>query len=631
MVAPIHVLEAEDGAKEPAVKLGLHLNGPGALQGYTLLSPLGATKTYLLDMDGRVVRTWDCGNTPMSSYILENGRLLRFGKLPADDQKFGTMPGEAGRIQEFTFDGELVWDFRMGNESLLPHHDIHRMPNGNVLMIVWEKKSRDDAIAWGRAPESLGDKSLIPDYLVEIKPTGKTSGEIVWEWHLWDHVIQDRDPSKANYGDVAAHPELVDLNFGEEEIVPKNNPDNAAAAVNQLAGLGYVGAPAANRPMFPQRDWTHFNGIDYNAELDQIVISVHGFSEFWIIDHSTTTEEAKGHTGGRSGKGGDLLYRWGNPRAYRAGTKDDQTLFAQHNAQWIDKGLSGEGHILVFNNRHHVGEEKYSSVDEIELPVDENGNYDRPAGAPFGPRAAVWSYTAPKRTDFYSNFISGAQRLANGNTLICSGAHGILFEVTADKDLVWKYINPTTESPFDSAGPGPGGNGPGANGPPPPPPRIGELLPRFLQDQLHLDDEQRKRVAEIEQEALAKLDDVLNAEQSRQFAEMRNTPPGGPAPPGPPAVAGPNFGPPAGGGAAAGPNFGPPRPGPAGGAGGPPSPPPDLLAGPPGGTPVFRAYRYGADYVGFKGHDMTPGKTLVEIIDEQELAKAKEKDSAGSL
>jgi hypothetical protein len=81
------------------------------------------------------------------------------------------------------------------------------------------------------------------------------------------------------------------------------------------------------------------NSVSYNAKLDQILISVRSFNEFWIIDHSVTTKEAAGHTGGRSGKGGDLLYRWGNPSAYRAGKTSDQKLFAQHDAHWIPEGL----------------------------------------------------------------------------------------------------------------------------------------------------------------------------------------------------------------------------------------------------------------------------------------------------
>ena len=59
---------------------------------------------------------------------------------------------------------------------------------------------------------------VMPDSLIEIKPTGKTTGEVVWEWHLWDHLVQDHDKAKANYGTISAHPELVDLNFGQDVV-----------------------------------------------------------------------------------------------------------------------------------------------------------------------------------------------------------------------------------------------------------------------------------------------------------------------------------------------------------------------------------------------------------------------------
>ena len=186
----------------------------------------------------------------------------------------------------------------------------------------------------------------------------------------------------------------------------------------------------------------HVNAVAYNAELDQIALSSPSFHEIWIIDHSTTKEEAKGHTGGRWGKGGDILYRWGNPRAYRNGTSLDQRLFGQHNIQWIAKGLSGEGHLLVFNNGGGRKPVEYSSVDEFVPPTDKDGNYIRPKRGPFGPAKPLWSYTAPNKKDFYSWFISGAQRLPNGNTLINSGAVGIVFEVTPEKETVWKFVQP---------------------------------------------------------------------------------------------------------------------------------------------------------------------------------------------
>src|SRR5262249_15514728 len=152
-------------------------------------------------------------------------------------------------------------------------------------------------------------------------------------------------------------------------------------------------APARGNPAILP-DWTHINAVAYNAELDQILLTVRAFSEFWIIDHSTTSAEARGHQGGRSGMGGDLLYRWGNPQAYRAGTERDQQLFSPHGAHWIPQGCPGAGHALVFNNGLHRPGGDYSSVDEIVLPDDATGRYLRVPGSAYGPNKPVWSFTA---------------------------------------------------------------------------------------------------------------------------------------------------------------------------------------------------------------------------------------------
>jgi hypothetical protein len=184
------------------------------------------------------------------------------------------------------------------------------------------------------------------------------------------------------------------------------------------------------------------NSIDYNAKLDQIMVSVHSFNEIWIIDHSTTTQEAAEHRGGRYGQGGDLLYRWGNPRAYLAGEAKDQTLFAQHDARWIRDGVPGAGHMLVFNNGSGRPDGRYSSVLEVVLPVDSGGRYLREPGKAFAPAAIQWEYTAPRKDDFFAGHLSGAQRLANGNTLICSGEEARAFEVSPAGQTVWEYVNP---------------------------------------------------------------------------------------------------------------------------------------------------------------------------------------------
>jgi len=403
------------GDKGPApLKTGLHLNEAKAYQGYTLFSPNNSTKVFLIDMEGKVARTWEGAARPAAcAYLLENGHWLRPCVYEEKKTPFGTGGGSGGRVQEFTWEGELLWDFQIASDKQLAHHDVRKLPNGNLLMLVGEMKNAEEVADAGRK----GAGNVRSDCVFEVRPTGKTTGDIVWEWRMWDHLIQDNDKSKAHYGDVAAHPELIDVNFGP-----------------QGKGGGAPGKGAL--------DWTHTNSVDYNLELDQIVLSVHNFSEVWIIDHSTTTAEAAGHAGGKSGKGGDILYRWGNPRAYRAGTATDQQLFVQHNAHWIPKGLPGGGHLLVFNNGSNRPGGNFSSVDEFVPPFDAKGNYTRKAGSAFGPEKTLWSYSAPKQAEFYSSYISGAQRLANGNTLICSGADGIFFEVTAEKEVVWKYVNP---------------------------------------------------------------------------------------------------------------------------------------------------------------------------------------------
>ncbi|MHC4512065.1 MAG: aryl-sulfate sulfotransferase [Planctomycetota bacterium] len=385
--------------------VGLLRRDAGSFDGYTLFSPLSSKKTYLVDPRGRVVNTWTSNYRPgIAAYLLPNGNLLRCGKV--GNTVFGGA-GDGGIVEEFDWQGNLVWQFQHSSATYCLHHDVERLPNGNTLMIAWELKTVAEAIAAGRRVDHALPKGTVwPTKIIEVQPTGKASGKIVWEWHAWDHLIQDFDSTKANYGPVAKHPELIDVNYTLTD----------------------------GRP-----DWLHANAVAYNAKLDQIVISFRALSEIWVIDHSTTTKEAASHTGGKSGKGGDLLYRWGNPVVYRAGTTKDQILFSQHDAHWIPDGLPGAGNLLIFSNGTAL--RNYSSVDEIVLPkVDAKGNYPMTGGV-WGPAAAKWSYTAPNKHEFYSPFVSGAQRLPNGNTLICSGWNGWIFEVTASGKTVWDYMN----------------------------------------------------------------------------------------------------------------------------------------------------------------------------------------------
>jgi len=411
LVAALTAVGIVGSSVATAQRAGLILHEERAFPGYSLLAPISSTTTHLIDMDGEVVHTWESDATAGNAvYLLESGHIRRTEAVaPPGERKF-ERGGAGGRVREIAWDGTIVWGFTYSNSEHRPHHDVTVLPNGNVLMIAWEIKSSEEAVAAGRNPSLLQDGGLWLDHIIEVN---KTNNDIVWEWHVWDHLIQDFDPTKANYGVVADHPELIDVNF-----IPTRGPAGDAA------------------------DWNHTKGIAYNESLDQIILSVHEFDEIWIIDHSTTTEEAAGHTGGHYGRGGDFLYRWGNPQVYRAGTPRDQILFGQHDAHWVKDGYPDGNHILAFNNGMGRPGKEFSTVIEIVPPLSEEGSYVCPPGLPFPPRSPVWGYRATPPIDFYSRSISGAQRLPNGNTLICSGANGRLFEVTPDGEIVWEYVNP---------------------------------------------------------------------------------------------------------------------------------------------------------------------------------------------
>jgi len=299
---------------------------------------------------------------------------------------------------------------------------------------------------------------------------------VVWEWHAWNDLVQDLDPERAKHGDVTAHHELIDVNGDHRREPPMTAAERQrpAEVEAQMRALGYAGddeeeeqeeEDQGGRGRRRGGDWLHTNSVALQPELDLILLSVPNFSELWVIDHSTSTEEAKGHSGGRWGRGGDLLYRWGNPKHYAQGTRKDQQLFRQHDATWL-AGSGGELSLLVFNNGGGRRGGDRSTVDEIALPFEPGSGFQRAAEAAFDPSQPEWSYPSQDQQSFYSSFISGAQRLPNGNTLVCSGVHGRLFEVTRAGEVVWDYLNPFGGEAPGSASPPRGGERPGAGGPP---------------------------------------------------------------------------------------------------------------------------------------------------------------------
>ena len=394
------------------------------LQGYTLFSPGGPTQnpgdpfyTFLLNTEGETEHIWEneCGPASMP-YLFPDSSILRPCRVPEPTMING---GVGGRLQHITWDGTVLWDFVLSNETYQHHHDIQPLPNGNVLLIAWEKKTAEEAYAMGRLEINNPLNEFWADAIFEVQPDGLNGGIVVWEWHVWDHLIQDTDPELPNYGVIAEHPELININYTT------------------------VGSDGGGGGGQPHGDWMHLNAVDYNEELDQIIFSSPRMNEFYIIDHSTTTEEAADHTGGNSGKGGDFLYRWGNSRVYNRGTQEDQQIFVIHGVNWVRQGLPGYGNILYYVNGNNSSQGQFSSVEELSPPLNNEGLYDIIPGQAFGPESPVWIFD--DNQGFHSQMQSGVFRLQNGNTLVTVAQHRRIFEVTLDGDILWDYTHPGTE------------------------------------------------------------------------------------------------------------------------------------------------------------------------------------------
>ena len=377
---------------------GVAINTKSAAPGFTLWAPFEQQYTYLMNLDGQVVHQWRTSTRPgLSQQLLPNGDLVRAGNLEQRGT-FASGQGAGGRIEQLSWTGATVWQRDFADNDQMQHHEIDVMPNGHVLALVWEHKTRDDAIAAGRDPQLLPDDELWPDKVIEYDPSTDT---IVWEWHVWDHLVQEHDPSKPNYvSDVKDRPERIDLNY-------VLNDENGEA------------------------DWNHLNGVDYNAQLDQIVLSSRSFSEFWIIDHATTTAEA-------AAAAGDLLFRYGNPKTYDGGSK--RALFFQHDVGWIEDGLPGAGKLLLFNNGAPEIR-PFSTADEITPETTPDGAYVRD-GEQGGFKATITRVYPQGEKGRFAAIVSSAQRMPNGNTILTYGNLGHASEVSSTGKIVWDFESP---------------------------------------------------------------------------------------------------------------------------------------------------------------------------------------------
>ncbi len=415
----------------------LYWDKSNTYNGYTWFGVRGTT--YLLDMEGRVVHTWPIGTNP---HLLANGNVLDASK---DD------PSGFGGLKEVDWSGAAVWSYTETRANYVPHHDFTRIFNPKLhayttLYIANKTVTSNQCIAAGCNPAYARNYTNAQmDAIVEVD----TSGAVVWEWWFFDHTVQAFDATKLKYAGsgktVADYPGRLNLNI--------------------------PGLPV-------QRDWLHCNSIDYNQALDQIVInSVRG--EFYVIDHGNTfiAGNPADSIALAASAAGDFLYRFGDAARYSQGsppsiladwtvsTTGNKQIGGAHHASWIAAGLSGAGHLLVFNNAQNLFEHTQGSyVFEINPFLNaaalDTGAYVNPPDAGYDswlPAAAtagkntklmsrqiVWHYASKASHGMFSHIGSSAQRLPNGNTLICSDTEGHILEATPTGDVVWEYINPVT-------------------------------------------------------------------------------------------------------------------------------------------------------------------------------------------
>jgi hypothetical protein len=239
------------------------------------------------------------------------------------------------------------------------------------------------------------------------------SGKIIWEWICSDHFDE--------------------MGFSEEaKNILARNPNMLTRGILGGTGLS-IG------------DWMHINSIstlgpnkwhdagDKRFHPDNIIWDGRQTNIIAITDKKT----------------GKIVWQIGPDYYATPGLKKLRWIIGQHHAHMIPKGLPGEGNILVFDNGGWAG---YGAPNPGSLRGLNNALRDYSRVLEFNPITleTVWRYTAresgyvPVVEDykFYSGFISAAQRLPNGNTLITEGTDGRLFEVTSKHEIVWEYISP---------------------------------------------------------------------------------------------------------------------------------------------------------------------------------------------
>jgi hypothetical protein len=500
----------------------LYLDKSKSYNGYHLFTSLASTSpelgaTYLIDLDGNVVHKWlmqEDHNISLHAYLLPNGNLLRGitphhvagGKIPA--MAVVGIEYAGTKYQEVDWNGNVLWEVRHPNHrditvaefqqitgltdaqmndpaavtaaagagGLVPtanqikmmtkydrseHHDFKKIYNKKLgketlLFVNMRYVPAQDVQKLGVNTTVVQRPTAAAVSMDCVSEVDIQTGELVWDWCFQDHLIQNFSSTAQNYSvDIANQSYNGDI---EEAFYRRMD-------VNVKTNQGSVG---------PHADWTHVNSFDYNADRDEVVVNSRQHSEFYVIDHNTTTAEAKG-------KKGDFLYRFGSPynyaSDYQLGTglgkakspsfqsAEYTQIWGAHNIHWIPNGRPGAGHFLIFDNGSGRVGNTYSAILEIN-GLDTSGKYVKEltsgygaSSYPSGPtgfgqlfnmagqtmmkvsKQIVWGYSAMPHS-LSSPYISGCERLANGNTQVTSGMYGHMFEVTPTGNLAWEYVSP---------------------------------------------------------------------------------------------------------------------------------------------------------------------------------------------
>jgi len=326
--------------------------------GYTFV--FSGKNAYLYDIDKKAIKTWTVpNNIEGCADLLRDSSIIVPSK--ASGSGFGSLALPHGHFQIINWNGEITWDYTYSSSSYTPHHDMEPVYRTN------DPKEKPTFLI--PCYTSWGDK------IVELRPTGKTTAEVIWEWSASDHLCESECSDKAD---------LIDKSKG---------------------GVGCFNKTS---------DAMHVNNVSYNRALDQIILSCKGLNELLIIDHSTTTAQAKTSAGGKSGKGGSILYRWGSPSNY--GMSDSKVFSGQHHCCWVKDTMPGTNQAIPEGGNFMVIDNGNKRALEIQNPF-KTGTYTRTAGKAFDPSTFQWTF----KPGGLAGNEGSIQKLPNGNYLICTG------------------------------------------------------------------------------------------------------------------------------------------------------------------------------------------------------------------